>query len=151
MRTFQTIQGRSLVTRSFMYTVLKKHWTRGLGLSEGERLGSMQCMPCARMLSSGFFLGDITCSHWVPLSYLVLNTGFGRITVLRVLPPTNKLSFSQSTQVPACNMTTILLGNQLSGWHFTPWHHLSAGGSQMRTDFCPIFNPWRLSLWCLYL
>lgn len=64
---------------------------------------------------------------------------------------TNKLSFSQPIQGPACNMTTILLGKQLPGWHFTPWHYLSAVSSQTRTDFCPVFHPWRLSLWCLYL
>lgn len=43
-----------------MYTVMKKHRTSALGLSKGEGLGSMQCMPCAMMPSSGLFLRDIT-------------------------------------------------------------------------------------------
>lgn len=43
-----------------MYTVLKKHRTSTLGLSKGDGLVSMQCMPCAMMLSSELFLGDIT-------------------------------------------------------------------------------------------
>lgn len=66
---FRWLQGMSLITRSFIYTVLKKHQTNVLGLSKGQRLGNTQCMPSAMMLSSRLFLEDITCLHWVPLSY----------------------------------------------------------------------------------
>lgn len=130
--------------KPYVQHVLKKHRLRALGLSKGEGLGSMQCMPCAMMLSSGLFLRDITGYHFPIWCWTQILAGSWLLGSCH--PPTNSHSANPSHMQHDHHPSR----QQLSGRHFTPQHHLSAVGSQMRTDFCPIFNPWRLSLWCLY-
>lgn len=135
----------SLITRSFIYTVLKKHQTNVLGLSKRQRLGNTQCMPWSMMLSSRLFLEDITCLHWVPTFLHSFEHRFWQDPenwdnkgTQRACPPTN---INQPLHPGICVQHDHHPCRHPAFRSSLPRHHLSAAGSQTRTDCSPVFIP----------
>lgn len=126
-----------------------------------KRLSSMQRMLCAMMLSSRLFLEDITCSHWVPLSYMVSNTGFRRTLrsgahLAPLLPrfsesccpppnthPATPSRFLHATWPPSLQASTF----QVQHSSVPPFSSRLSNKDRLQ----PRFYPWRFSLWCLTL